>query len=165
MRSVRPLAPEQTSEERSEWLAALEEGSVVQLQYIAGWWDVLVLERAGDEWRVKSMHFEAEHTVTAEMLRPKPQWYWDGGAKAWLIRGREEELEQSLEAARETAGTQKSAFKCGKCGGTKKGSASKCKQPCAGGRVASHSDEGAAKTEIGTEAMQTMEMDVASMQE
>ena len=131
---------------------------VVQLQYIAGWWDVLV-RSAGDEWRVGSMH-EAEHTVTAEVLRHS------GIGTEVRRHGSSAAARRSLSnhgAARETAGTQSQPSSVASAAAPKRGPPpSASNHVRAGGwlRTAMR----APKTEIGTEAMQTMEMDVASMQ-
>ena len=59
-----------------------------------------VLSLEGATYTVMSTDFEATHTVTIEQLRPAPAWFWDLGGKTWLIRGHEDELHDTLEAAR-----------------------------------------------------------------
>jgi hypothetical protein len=81
---VRPLPPQPAD---GRWLGALSVGDLVQLSYIGGWWDVKVLEVRPQplfdepQWIVKSVDFEAVHTVDAAVLRPHAQW--DGVSKAW----------------------------------------------------------------------------------
>ena len=81
---VRPLPPQPAD---GRWLGALSVGDLVQLSYIGGWWDVKVLEVRPQplfdepQWIVKSVDFEAVHTVDAAVLRPHAQW--DGASKAW----------------------------------------------------------------------------------
>jgi chemotaxis protein histidine kinase CheA len=81
---VRPLPPQPAD---GRWLGALSVGDLVQLSYIGGWWDVKVLEVLPQplfdepQWIVKSVDFEAVHTVDAAVLRPHAQW--DGASKAW----------------------------------------------------------------------------------
>ena len=56
----------------------------LQLLYDGGWWDVLLLSKAGSTHVVKPTLYEIEHTVTLDVLRPKPTWTWDSKAKGWL---------------------------------------------------------------------------------
>jgi len=104
-RRVRPV-PLATQEAR--WLEAVAVADIVQLQYIGGWWDVKVIEVLADaqppQWVVKSVHYEATHTVDASVLRRQPRWYWDLPTKSWLERGHEPELEERMAHARQRAG-------------------------------------------------------------
>ncbi|KOO31201.1 hypothetical protein Ctob_004684 [Chrysochromulina tobinii] len=92
---VRPLPPQPAD---GRWLGALSVGDLVQLSYIGGWWDVKVLEVRPQplfdepQWIVKSVDFEAVHTVDAAVLRPHAQW--DGASKAWRTPAAGEEFHQ-----------------------------------------------------------------------
>ena len=85
-RRLRPSPRPPASHEA--WAAALEVGQQVQLQYIGGWWDVVVVERrpAGGleaPFTVKPTLYEIEHRVGASALRPAPGWVWDVPSKRW----------------------------------------------------------------------------------
>ncbi len=114
VRKVRPLPMPPV---HADWVHALKVGDIVQLAYIGGWWDVQVMQlraqQTPPQWVVKSVHFEATHTVDASQLRPQPKWYWDMSRKSWLERGREAEMiarmEQARAAATESASAEKQA--------------------------------------------------------
>jgi len=101
VRKVRPLPLPPVD---AGWAAKLRVNDTVQLSFIGGWWDVLVTEAlpelAPPQWVVKSVHFEATHTVDASQLRPQPKWFWDVPTKSWVVRGREAEIIERLEQAR-----------------------------------------------------------------
>ena len=87
-RAVRPLPPSMPPAEGVVWPSAVAVGDVVQLSYIGGWWDVQVQqilpEADPPQWVVKSLHFEATHTVESSLLRPQPVWTWHAPSTSWV---------------------------------------------------------------------------------
>ena len=110
VRKVRPLPLPPVD---AGWAAKLRVNDTVQLSFIGGWWDVLVTEAlpelAPPQWVVKSVHFEATHTVDASQLRPQPKWFWDVPTKSWVVRGREAEIIERMEQARARVAKDESA--------------------------------------------------------
>ena len=84
---VRPAPPALDSARHARWAAALKAGDPCQLRYEDGWWDVLVIRKSGGEYVVKPLLYDIEHSVAADVLRPKVEWTWDVGSKQWRARG------------------------------------------------------------------------------
>ena len=81
---VRPQ-PEPIADHAS-WAKGLTAGATIQIKYIGGWWDVVLLSVKASKYTVKSLQYEAEHTVEASMLRPTPAWKWELASKSWKQR-------------------------------------------------------------------------------
>jgi len=99
-RKLRPVPRPPASPEA--WAASLEVGQRVQLQYIGGWWDVVVLaiQPAGSleaPFTVKPTLYEVEHRVGASALRPAPGWAWEVASKRWKQSAAKYEMEASDE--------------------------------------------------------------------
>jgi len=112
VKSVRPPPPATTA----SWAETLKPGDAVDLRYDGGWWEMELISiqqhqppastvpgtsasavAAGDRsapqpagslrYTIKSIHFDAEHTMPIDVLRPPYTWRVESGSKGiWLLR-------------------------------------------------------------------------------
>lgn len=85
---MRPVPPQVESHEL--WASGLNEGDVCQLNFESGWWDVRILEvrpEAEKKFLVKPLLYNIEHSVNADVLRPKTVWVWNAVSKEWRPKG------------------------------------------------------------------------------
>jgi len=86
--NMRPVPPQVESHEL--WASGLNEGDVCQLNFESGWWDVRILEvrpEAEKKFLVKPLLYNIEHSVNADVLRPKTVWVWNAVSKEWRPKG------------------------------------------------------------------------------
>ena len=99
---VRPAPADTEEAARDAWAAALKPGAAADLKFDGGWWDVEVMSISGGVevmsgrstsslvFVVRSVHFDAEHTVEVDRLRPPHNWSGTGAAAgctgAWTLR-------------------------------------------------------------------------------